>query len=147
MASFCPNCGTKLEPSWNVCGTCGTKIEQAPALSTPQTSYSTPSYQQPTYSTPTYQTTGTLGKGGDSPGMGIAGMILGIIGLPFCMMFVPSILGIIFGEIGKGKDRGSGMGLAGLITGIIGIVIGILFWFSFASMMYMRSFMSPFYYY
>ncbi len=75
--------------------------------------------------------------------MAIAGMVLGILSIPF--VFIPfigivlGILGLIFGIVGRNRSQsnpalgGKGMAIAGIVTGIIGailsaviIVIGIV---------------------
>jgi hypothetical protein len=62
--------------------------------------------------------------------MGVASLILGILGLFTCPIIF-SVLAIIFGSIGMGRaSRGEatnkGVATAGLIIGIIGIPIGII---------------------
>ncbi len=65
-----------------------------------------------------------------SNGLGLASMILGIVGVVLTIIWigiVPSILAVIFGLIGRGRARrgeatNGGQALAGLILGIVGIV-------------------------
>lgn len=66
-------------------------------------------------------------------GMGIASLVLGILGLLGCCSFVFSILAVIFGVMGRNRaDAGlannKGMATAGMIMGIIGLVIGGAYW-------------------
>ncbi|WP_234436812.1 DUF4190 domain-containing protein [Streptomyces maremycinicus] len=77
---------------------------------------------------------GWPGGAGDSNGMGIAGMILGIISaVGFCMWplaIVLGILGITFGAVGRGKARrgeasNPGQALAGIICGSVGIALAV----------------------
>ncbi|MEU9312668.1 DUF4190 domain-containing protein [Streptomyces sp. NPDC048256] len=77
---------------------------------------------------------GWPGGTGDSNGMGIAGMVLGIVSaVGFCMWplaVVLGILGITFGAVGRGKARrgeasNPGQALAGIICGSVGILLAI----------------------
>lgn len=66
-------------------------------------------------------------------GMGIAALILGIVGLVSCCFVVPSVLAIVFGVIGnrkakEGSATNGGMAMAGLIMGIIGVALAVLYW-------------------
>ncbi|MER5428719.1 DUF4190 domain-containing protein [Streptomyces sp. NPDC002588] len=74
--------------------------------------------------------------GGDSNGMGIAGMVLGIVSaVVFCLWplaIVAGILGVVFGAIGRGKARrgeaaNPGQALAGIICGAVGTALAIGF--------------------
>lgn len=62
--------------------------------------------------------------------MGIAAMILGIIGLIFCWFWpvglTCSIGGIVLGAISIAKNMRKGMGIAGLICGILGVIVGFI---------------------
>jgi general secretion pathway protein G len=67
-------------------------------------------------------------------GFAIASMVLGIAGLVigWLILFIPSILAVIFGHISlsqikrsQQKLAGNGMAIAGLITGYIGLVLMI----------------------
>ncbi|MFE7928905.1 DUF4190 domain-containing protein [Streptomyces sp. NPDC057456] len=77
---------------------------------------------------------GWPGGAGDSNGMGIAALVLGIVSaVGFCMWplaVVLGILGITFGAVGRGKARrgeasNPGQALAGIICGSVGIVLAI----------------------
>lgn len=62
--------------------------------------------------------------------MSVASLVLGILGVLTCGSFsigafILNLLAIIFGAIGKGKERPK-MGKAGLILGIIGMAIVIM---------------------
>jgi hypothetical protein len=56
------------------------------------------------------------------PGMGIAALCCGVLGL-----FVPflGILAIVFGAIGL-KNEGKGMAIAGLVLGIVGVALSVI---------------------
>ncbi len=68
-------------------------------------------------------------------GMAIASLVLGLVGIPLCMCFIPSLLAIIFGAIGLNQIKqnprlgGRGMAIAGLVLGIVFLVVSIPFWF------------------
>lgn len=68
--------------------------------------------------------------------MAIASMVLGIVGVPLCCLFIPSILAVVFGFIGLNQikqdttQRGRGMAIAGIVLGfvVLGlIVVGLIF--------------------
>ncbi|MDP4675823.1 MAG: DUF4190 domain-containing protein [Candidatus Nanopelagicales bacterium] len=64
-------------------------------------------------------------------GMGIAALVLGILGLIGCLPLVGGILAIVFGRMGMAKsDQGlatnGGMAKAGFVIGVIALVLGVL---------------------
>ncbi|NPC95346.1 DUF4190 domain-containing protein [Nocardioides sp. zg-DK7169] len=70
-------------------------------------------------------------------GMAVAGLVLGIIGVVPCFWgcFIFSILGIVFGQLGKkeireshGAKKGEGLAKWGVILGIAGIVLSVVYW-------------------
>ncbi len=76
----------------------------------------------------------TLAASGTANGFCVASLVLGIIGLPSCMILVPSLLAILFGLIGltqasKSGVEGGGKGLAiaGIICGVIGCFSGAVY--------------------
>ncbi len=95
----------------------------------PQQSYQQPPYQQPQYQQqPQYPTPEDPGRG-----MGIASMVIGIIGLctGWCwgLGAILGVVGIVLAVISgnKSKQAGlnqSGFALAGLICSIISVVLG-----------------------
>jgi len=79
--------------------------------------------------------------GGAAPqknsGMAIAGLVLGIVGVIPCFWgcLIFSILGIVFGQLGKkdirdsnGAKKGDGLAQWGFILGVIGVALGVLYW-------------------
>ena len=78
-----------------------------------------------------------VNNNGTSNGVAIAGMVVGIVSIPF--MAVPilpvalGIVGIILGIVGVNKSKvlpewkGKGFGIAGIITGSIGTVLGLIY--------------------
>ncbi|MBO7939207.1 hypothetical protein ABZX99_24155 [Streptomyces antibioticus] len=77
---------------------------------------------------------GWPGPGGESNGMGITGLVLGIVSaVVFCLWpaaIALGIMGVVFGAIGRGKARrgeatNGGQALAGIICGTVGIVLGV----------------------
>jgi DNA-directed RNA polymerase subunit RPC12/RpoP len=74
----------------------------------------------------------TLEASGTSNGFAVAGLVLGIIGVPAGCTIIPPLLAIIFGWIGytqisKGGGEGGGRGMAitGITLGVIGMMIGV----------------------
>jgi len=119
--NFCSQCGTKLEASWNVCPNCGHNLKSERV------------YQQPTQAhlpVQTYpqkkpQTQPVAYPPRNNNANGIIALIFGLLGLFNVVPVIGSILGIVFGAIGRKKDDNRGMAIAGLVLGIIGIVIWI----------------------
>jgi DNA-directed RNA polymerase subunit RPC12/RpoP len=77
----------------------------------------------------------TLEAAGGSNGFAVASLVLGIIGIPSCLVLVPSILAIVFGIValvqtnraGPGDSTGGrGMAIAGVVLGVIGCVIALV---------------------
>jgi uncharacterized membrane protein len=69
--------------------------------------------------------------------MAVAGLVLGIIGVIPCFWgcLIFSILGVVFGQLGKkdirdaaGAKTGEGAAKWAVILGIVGIVLGVLYW-------------------
>ena len=70
-------------------------------------------------------------------GMAVAGLVLGIIGVIPCFWgcLIFSILGVVFGQLGKkdiresgGAKTGDNAAKWGVILGIVGIALGIIYW-------------------
>ena len=91
-----------------------------------------PAAQQPTYAPPQtvyVQNTPTPGNG-----LGVAGFVLGLLGLIFCWLpglgITMAVLGIILGGVGiaTGKKKGApvGLAIAGLVLGIIALIPAII---------------------
>ena len=64
-------------------------------------------------------------------GLGVAALVLSILGIAGCIPFIGGILGIVFGILGmKNADRSiatnKGMAKAGLIIGIVGLGLWVL---------------------
>lgn len=95
-------------------------------------SYSDPPPPPPQYGAPVPPQGGMPPK---TSGMAIAALVLGIVGVIGCGCVIPSILGIVFGVLGKkdvresgGAKKGAGMAQAGFILGIVGIVLAVAYW-------------------
>jgi ribosomal protein L40E len=74
----------------------------------------------------------TLEAAGTSNGFAVAGLVLGIVGLPTYFIMVPSVLACVFGGIGYSQvaksgveGGGKGMAITGIMFGILGLVIGL----------------------
>ena len=63
-------------------------------------------------------------------GLGIASLVLGVLAIfPLDLLFLPGILAIIFGILGRrrakrGEATNGGMALAGALCGLLGLLIG-----------------------
>ena len=75
-------------------------------------------------------------------GLGIAGMVLGIVGLVFAFIPCVNIVGIILGIVGvilaavgrsKSPKGHQGMATAGVVCSILAIVIGVIWWYRLAN--------------
>lgn len=75
-------------------------------------------------------------------GLGIAGMVLGIVGLVFAFIPCLNIVGIILGIVGvilaavgrkKSPEGHQGMATAGIVCSILAIVIGVIWWYRLAN--------------
>lgn len=64
--------------------------------------------------------------------MSVASLVLGLVGLPLCFLFVPSLLAVIFGIVGLNQIKsdptqsGRGLAIAGLILGAVMLVLVVL---------------------
>ncbi len=68
-------------------------------------------------------------------GLGTAALVLGIAGLLPCfwVAFVPSVLAIVFGVIGRGRVKrreasNGGAAMTGIVTGLVSVVFGAVIW-------------------
>ncbi len=138
--NFCPECGTKIVASWNVCPNCGHNLkselvnQQPIKAQIPQKIYP---QQKPQYDPSQHQPYGYRPRSNNTNG--IVALIFGLLGLFGVIPVVGSIIGIALGAIGKNKDDDPKMAKAGLIIGIIGIVVWIAFYlwlFSWIFMMF-----------
>ena len=131
--NFCPQCGTKIIVSWNVCPNCGHNLksedvyQQPPQVQIPVQTYS---QQKPQYQPYNFQPRSNNTNG-------IVALIFGLLGLFGVVPVVGSIIAIALGAIGKTKDDDPKMAKAGLILGIIGIVIWIAFYVWILSSMFL----------
>ena len=64
--------------------------------------------------------------------MSVASLVLGLVGLPLCFLFVPSLLAVIFGIVGLNQIKrdptqsGRGLAIAGLVLGAVMLVLVVL---------------------
>lgn len=63
-------------------------------------------------------------------GLQVAGLVLGIIGIPASCCYgiglVFGIIGLILSLVGNKRNKGSGVGIGGLVCSIIAVVIGMI---------------------
>ena len=136
--NFCPQCGTKIVASWNVCPNCGHNLKSE--LVNQQPTYDripkeTYSQQKPPYQVRQYQPYNSRQRSNNTNG--IVALIFGLLGLFGVIPVIGSIIGIVLGAVGKNKDDDPRMAKAGLIIGIIGIVIWIALYIWLFSMIFM----------
>ena len=131
--NFCPQCGTKIITSWNVCPNCGhnLKSERVPQQPT-QAQIPVQTYSQPKTQ---YQPYGYRPRNNNTNG--IVALIFGLLGLFGVIPIVGSIVGIVLGAVGKNNDEDPRMAKAGLVLGIIGIVVWIVFFIWIFSSIFM----------
>ena len=79
---------------------------------------------------------GTLqGEKSASNGFATSSLILGVLGIPTCMIFLPSLLAIIFGIVALMQIRGAGnksvrtTAIAGMTCGAVGLLFNVWRWF------------------
>jgi hypothetical protein len=118
-----------------------------PAQTAPmaQAEFNTPATPESNMQNP--QNFGAPAAAGQNKTLSIIALILGIAGLTICCgTFLPSLLGVILGFMGRSKATsdpsqygGAGLALGGIITGAIGLIGGVIFWivyiFWFAAIM------------
>lgn len=111
MSKFCVKCGAELEDDAVFCDDCGAQqvVQQAPV----PTVASNLSNKNELVS----------GREKKHSGLGITSFVLGLLGvLTFGILFIPEILGIIFGIIGlTDKSKKTEFALIGLILSCIGV--------------------------
>lgn len=108
-----------------------------PQYGQPQYGGQPPQYgQQPYPQSPSYGMSpgGPGGGGGQRNGLGIAALVLGIIGLVTSLFVFGGLLGviaIILGVVGLGRVRrreanNRGVAIAGIVLGVLAVVISVL---------------------
>src|SRR4051812_32226539 len=88
--------------------------------------------QQPVYAQPQTVYVQNVSRPGN--GLGVAGFVLGLLGLIFCWVpglgITMAVLGVILGGVGiaTGKKKGApvGLAIAGLVLGIIALIPAII---------------------
>lgn len=122
---LCSNCGVQNDDNLNYCTNCGAPLSQGSPAAPQQ-----PVYQQPVAPQPVYQVAPVIpGKG-----MGIAGMVLGIVGLVFvCFFYIGlpcSIIGLILSVLSFNKAKAVGqqnsMATAGIVCSCISLGINVI---------------------
>ncbi len=100
----CPRCGTRSPITSNNCRSCGIPF--------------------------TMEGT-TIDAAGDSNGMAVASLVMGIFGLPTACLMLPSLLAVMLGAFAlvraqkrSSENSGRGLAIAGIILGGIGLLLG-----------------------
>ncbi|MGH9188847.1 MAG: DUF4190 domain-containing protein [Acidimicrobiales bacterium] len=68
---------------------------------------------------------------GRTNGMAVASLVCGILGLVLPFVFLPAILALVFGYVGRRQiadrgEAGQGMATAGIVLGWVGLVLTVL---------------------
>ena len=73
-------------------------------------------------------------------GLGIAGMVLGIVGIVvsgcfFWLGIILGIIGVVLSAVGlkKSPQGKKGMAIAGVVCSVIAIIVAIIWWIAFAN--------------
>jgi len=120
--NYCFNCGTKVDPTWNVCPSCGTALKQIPINLQPSQQ---PQSLQPQQSLQPLQLSQLSQPYKPISRNGKISLILGIVGI-FIASIILGPLAIYFGIKGLKKDEKKGVARVGLILGIIDIILFII---------------------
>ncbi len=134
MSPYCTYCGKEVEESWNACPTCGNSLKEKeitqsqlrprPRMtSPPQTIQARPSQR------------GFTSSGNNN--YGIASLISAVFGLLFAAFFLAPVLGIaavILGILGINRDENNALALIGIVVGILDIAIFLLFYLLFSQL-------------
>ncbi|TFG04165.1 MAG: zinc-ribbon domain-containing protein [Promethearchaeota archaeon] len=113
MTNYCPNCGTRVEPTWNACPNCGSVLEKDMIQESRPLPTEQPYSQQ--YQQPVVRKVKTTN--------GTISLIFGIIGLVTCCFgLIFGIIAIYYGNKGLKEDDDKTLSQIGLILGIIDFV-------------------------
>lgn len=110
MEKTCPKCGTKLEENAIFCDECGERISVAPMPKADNVNSEEVQNQK-------------------QSGLGIASFVLGIISMvSLGILFVPEILGIVFGIVGlTNKNSKKSFAIMGITFSAIAILVFVIF--------------------
>ncbi len=139
MSPYCINCGKEVEESWNSCPNCGKALKESQFVQRQPRQQPPPQPQPPQYQTQQHQ---RMFSSGGSNNFGIAALICGVIG-PFFGFLIPgaiflaiimSLITIVLGGIGIGRDDNNIMAIMGLVIGIGDFICCLAFYFLIFSM-------------
>ncbi len=132
--TYCTNCGSEIEDSWNACPNCGKVLRETKAPQQQAAPRIQPPPPQP------YQRSYSSGGGNI---YGTVALVCGLIGLFGVVLYFGIVLGIVaiaLGGIGLSRDNNNAMAIIGLILGIIDFVCCIAFYFLIFSLLSLFSF-------
>lgn len=110
MSKICVNCGTELEESAVFCEECGTK---QPDLQPQQQEIPSPVQKSVSVNQ-------QAPDGAKKPKMGLVSFILGLIAIcTYGILFVPELLGLVFGIIAIKENKRKEWAIAGLVMSIV----------------------------
>ena len=138
MAQFCPQCGSKIDESWNVCPSCGTSIKSEPSIPSPVVTAPVYAAPQPVYAP---RVPGPY----SSNGLGTGALVCGILSI-FLFGFVLGPIAIGLGAAGLRRDKDDGSAVAGLVLGIIGLICWIFVLVMWIAALAALSSYTPYYY-
>lgn len=134
MSPYCINCGREIEESWNSCPNCGKALKESLVVQEQPIQRPSPQTPPPQYQTLQYPRTYSS-RGVNN--FGIAAVICGLIG-PFFGFFILgniygaivfSLITIVLGGIGIGRDDNNIISIIGLVIGIADFVCCLIFYF------------------
>ena len=135
----CKNCGSYNDDSSKFCIGCGNVLNEQ------QNAYGQDSYNQENfnqgYSNPNDIYTPPVYRGDynqyppvnqgnatvPGKGLAIAGMVCGIVSIVLCSLFIPAILGIIFGGVAKSQGYKGGEATAGIVCGVVSLALIVVY--------------------
>ncbi|NHJ46190.1 MAG: zinc-ribbon domain-containing protein [Asgard group archaeon] len=118
QTTYCPFCGSEVEPSATFCGNCGAAIDQKPVQTPP------PAQTQPYATQPTYKPA-TSTQSVETEIEGIIGLVLGVLSCIGVLPLIGSIVGVILGHIARRKSK-TGIATIALVISYLGIAIYII---------------------
>ena len=66
--------------------------------------------------------------------MAIASLVLGIVSIPLTIIFIPGILAVVFGFVGRNQiakahdtQSGRGMTIAGIVLGSVSVALAVIY--------------------
>ena len=125
---FCPECGVKIDNADVIVGVSGNDFQETLRQSNESAQGPIKKKESVDYQPP-YQNVVrpvVFQEKSNTNGFAIASLVLGIISIPFGVLIIPSILGIVFAVISKKGNLMCGIAKAGLVCSVIGLALAVL---------------------